>query len=317
MKLANGNLMIGFCEVDMLGRVIRCWSGPEGATELPYLHHIPDEMPSGNVLWLGLEVRSISGYQTPEGEKSHNVVGDVVLELTPDDQVVNQWKILDIRDPHYYKTGFHTGFWDMHFPGAVGGTKDWSHGNSVEYSAVDDSLIVSLCKLDWVVKIDRLTGKLLWRLGENGDFALKGGGEWFSNQHAARLNQDGNIVLFDNGVNKALPRSRVVEYQIDTSSWEAIQVWEFLDDKPYYSPTQGDIDLLSNGNVLISDSARFMDPDLEYWDPKNQKWARVLEVTHTPDPEIVLEVIVKDESEVAPASYSIASSVRVTSLYPE
>ncbi len=59
----------------------------------------------------------------------------------------------------------------MNFP-------DWTHSNDMLYSSDDHNLLLSIRHQNWIVKIEYLdgqgSGKILWRLGEGGDFRLTG-----------------------------------------------------------------------------------------------------------------------------------------------
>jgi arylsulfate sulfotransferase len=66
---------------------------------------------------------------------------------------------------------------------------------------------MSVSEQDWVVKIDykdgKGSGKVLWRLGEGGDFTVKSSvpDPWFSFQHDVRFEAPGSnrLMVFDDG----------------------------------------------------------------------------------------------------------------------
>jgi hypothetical protein len=53
---------------------------------------------------------------------------------------------------------------------------------------------------------------------------------------------------------------------------------------------------------------------LSYLHPENLKFARILEVTHTDAPEVVFELLVRDEE--GGVGYSVHSSERLPRQYP-
>jgi len=67
---------------------------------------------------------------------------------------------------------------------------DWTHGNSIQ-STPDGNLIYSTRHQDWLIKIAYENaagdGRILWRLGKDGDFAAIANDSypWFSHQHDA------------------------------------------------------------------------------------------------------------------------------------
>jgi len=301
--MPNGHLlcisgMMKIIEMDFFDGTIHQWNA--GGLGLDSIHHAVYPLPNGNILVLSTELREIDYSLQGGGTVTNSVVGDVVVEFQPDGTVVNTWKMLDLLDPYYIVDmfSFDEPFWTMTYPYASGGTKDWSHGNSLFYDPTDDTIVVSLAKLDYVVKVSRKTGELVWRFGAFGDFVLAEG-SWPSQQHAAFMPGDGELFLFDNGALKMPSASRAVEYFLDVTPGgnpigKAWQVWEFTDDQPFFSQVFGDVSLLPNGNVLITDSSRLSNPGGPPWDPQNKKFSRVLEVTHTTPPQLVHELVVPD-----------------------
>src|ERR671933_961242 len=85
---------------------------------------------------------------------------------------------------------------------------DYFHVNAVEEDT-DGNLLVSARNTHAIYKLDRATGRILWRLGgKRSDFAM-GRGTRFAWQHDARRLADGTISLFDNeAAPKIGPQSR-------------------------------------------------------------------------------------------------------------
>jgi len=190
----NGNLLY-LCrrgeaiEVNTMGERVRAWAPAELDPSVDFFHHEILEMPSGNFLVLTRENRQSDGYDRGGQQVAYDVLGDVIVEFTPEGVIVNRWSVFDMLDPHRIGPSFHL---------PRGKQLDWTHGNSLFYDEGDDSITVSLRHQDWVIKFDRETGELIWRLGAEGDFSLVGDGEWFFQQHAAKLLDD-RWLLYDNG----------------------------------------------------------------------------------------------------------------------
>jgi len=318
----NGNLLFlagveGAIEIDMMGKQVAHWK----PTEMGILgfHHDIIELPNHNLAAIGVEMKSIE--YTVDGQEepiSHNVVGDLVVEFERNGNLVNVFSTFDFLDPAVYKEDFHSTFWDQFIP-VSGGTKDWTHTNGLVFDPKDDSFILSVRHLDWLVKIDRSSGNLVWLFGEEGDFELEGPGKWLYHPHAPQLLDNGNIMLFDNGnLRPGVPHeklySRAVEYSIDEANMTARQVWEYQGAEPFYSQFVGDADRLPNGNVLISDGGRVLDISKPIQDPSNIKWCRLFEVTD--DSDVVWEAQMKDLSGDV-LGYTSYRAIRVPSLYPE
>jgi hypothetical protein len=91
--------------------------------------------------------------------------------------------------------------------------KDWLHANSVYYwpapqdGSAKGDLIWSSRHQDFVMRVDYQdgtgTGNILWRMGNQGDFALNNVNNdrwpWFSHQHEAGIEANGDLTVFDNG----------------------------------------------------------------------------------------------------------------------
>jgi hypothetical protein len=206
-----------------------------------HLHHDLVPLPDGGYLGIAADDREMY----IDGVGSVSVRGDSVLQLDSDGGLLWQWSAFDHLDT-------------TRFPGplSLGQTMDhqavdWTHANGIQYNEWDDTILLSLRHQSQIILIDHATGDLLWTLGEDGDFELTSG-EWFYNQHAPELLEDGRILIYDNGNERPTeePRhSRGVIYQLDYDSMTANQVWEFHSE--FYTGRLGDIDLLDNGNVLV------------------------------------------------------------------
>jgi hypothetical protein len=144
--------------------------------------------------------------------------------------------------------------------------------------------------------------------------------EWPYHQHAPRLLPNGNLLVFDNGNARATPPlvaledpvrySRAVEYRIDESSLAVEQVWSYGGAAdPWYSFFLGVCERMPRtGNVLVTDGGKQVSPTVR------QGYARVFEVTHAEEPEIVFEFVVRDEATLDALSWNVYRSERLVSL---
>lgn len=334
-RLSNGNLQynyanLGIKEIDMLGNTISDWTSI-GKLDVEFIHHDVVEMPNGHFLTLSSNLKTIGGYPAEvdgdaddDGDnlQEYNVVGDMIVELDPDDDftVVNSWKLFDYLDPMKTGEGFHDPFWDTNYFSKAP-TKDWTHANALQYDAADNSFIVSLRHLDWLVKIDMDTDEQVWRFGPEGDFSLDPG-EWQYHQHAPKMLESGNWLVYDNGNGRdslapgEIPFSRVVEYNIDEANKSAAQIWEYKGEERYYNQYVGDVSRMLNGNTLIIDGGLVADDSQSEYEIDNLKFARIVEITAEDPPRKVYEVLFKDDSAVDPIGYTIYRATRVDSLYP-
>lgn len=135
---------------------------------------------------------------------------------------------------------------------------DYIHVNSV-VEDIDDNFLISCRNTDQIIKINRKTGSIMWRLGgeaaKRSDFTIIGddvnGFTGFSHQHSVFRSRKGDIMMFDNGNLRPNPFSRVVSYKLDEKNMTATKHWEFQPKQEQFSPTMGSVQELFDGNILI------------------------------------------------------------------
>src|SRR5215212_855259 len=130
-------------------------------------------------------------------------------------------------------------------------TFDYFHINSIDVYD-EDHLLVSARNTWTVYKIDRKTGEIVWRLGgKRSDFEM-GEGTRTALQHDARRHEDGTVSVFDNGANLARHDvSRAILLRIDEEEMSATLLSEYASPEGLLSTSQGNAELLSNGNVFV------------------------------------------------------------------
>jgi hypothetical protein len=128
---------------------------------------------------------------------------------------------------------------------------DYFHINSIDVEP-DGNLLLCARNTWSVYKVERESGKLIWRLGgKKGDFEM-GQGTRIAYQHDARRQRDGTITIFDNGAHpKVHDRSRGIVVELDEQKMSAKLVREYTSPKKRLSTSQGNMQLLPNSNVLI------------------------------------------------------------------
>ncbi|MBD0293591.1 MAG: aryl-sulfate sulfotransferase [Flavisolibacter sp.] len=95
-------------------------------------------------------------------------------------------------------------------------TDDYMHINSMFIDPTDGNLICSFRNLDQVVKIQRTTGNILWRLGgANSDFVLTSEQKFYRQHHATLADDNKTLLIFDNGLKGVRDYSRIIEFGLD------------------------------------------------------------------------------------------------------
>ncbi len=333
-RLANGNILTVLgdrfttVEIDMLGNAVRTYyttgrsdAAPAGAIELAVdsAHHDWSETADGNYVFLSSEHRVVADYPTSTSDPTPaeaDVIGDVVVEITPGGDIVDTWSLLDLLDPtRIAYDSFANTFWASVYTD-VESPLDWAHANAVIHDPADDTFIVSTRHQDAVFKFDR-DGNVVWILGPadnwvapHADKVLAGDASFEPNyhQHAPQITPSGTLMVFDNAVHRASPpadplentHSRAVEYAIDEPSLAVSQVWEYRGD---HCRVVGDADVLpETGNVLVTFGSLAPETD-------GEPGARIVEVTRD-DPAVevwMLEVL---------ARRVVYRAERLPSLYP-
>lgn len=204
----------------------------------------------GNSIFISYNstIRDMSAF----GLATDEVVGDsVIQEVTPDGQVVFEWDSWDHIDlADCLASGF------PRFP------SDYAHLNSVDLTP-DGDLIASFRGCAQVLKIDRPSGDVIWRLGGSmSDFEIVGDPfNEFCGQHTALEVSADEVLMFDNGSYCLGDReasfgqfSRIVKYQLDLASGQANFVRDYSLNGTFqeFTRSQGSVQQLANGNWLIS-----------------------------------------------------------------
>ena len=146
-----------------------------------------------------------------------------------------------------------------------GRAMDLLHANTVDFLPRDSKghwkkgdILVSLREMNMIVVLDPKTYKIKWSWGP---------GE-LDKQHDPSMMNNGNLLLFDNGMRRKWSRVIEVAPQDDNKI-----VWTFRGkpDNPFFSNMRGLAQELPNGNILIvsSQEGRVMEVDREmniHWD---------------------------------------------------
>ena len=353
-SLPNGNLLFSqtaaglILEVTRAGEPVRQWhiagkwrdkTPPAGSIEIDVelTHHTINFFPDGHLLLLSAEMREFPDWpdsdSDPEASKgTAKVVGDVILEVSPEGEILNRWPMLDLLDPNRLCYGSCSPYWQRR---GFAESNDWSHTNAVTYDARDDSIIASLRTQDCLIKFDRSSGELKWILGDHGNWQQPwadkllqpvGYVEWQYHQHDCSVTPDGTILCFDNGNFRATPfgekmtdeesYSRVVEFAIDEDALTVEQVWAYGKDPgerlftcyqggAYRLPETGNTFMTFGGTCTIDGQ-----PSSDIGNAFAQ--ARLIEVT--PDKEIVFDMWIDGSAEAEPLPLSSFRAEHVPEL---
>ena len=191
--------------------------------------------------------RDLSGCGGPSSKK---VLDSILQELSPEQGLLfewNSWDHTDCADAQRLPSG------------------DLAHLNSVVVDT-DGDWILSLRYMSQVLKVDRTTGDVIWRLGGlSSDFDfIDDPWDGMCGQHTVARLDNGHLLAFDNGEPCGVgvpdrPQSRVVEYELDEMAMTATVVWSFSREGQY-AEHQGSAQRLDNGNTVIGWGADMNSP---------------------------------------------------------
>ncbi|MFL6072337.1 MAG: arylsulfotransferase family protein [Mycobacteriales bacterium] len=132
---------------------------------------------------------------------------------------------------------------------------DYFHMNSVKPDS-DGHVLISSRHTGTVYRVDMTTGAIEWRLGgKASDFTI-GDAAHFAWQHDAERQPDGTITLFDNDAggpdgSDDATHSRALVLDVDTATHRASLVRAYTSPERVLAPSQGNMQVLPNGNVLV------------------------------------------------------------------
>lgn len=212
--------------------------------EDPLMNHDFEVLPDTTIAytrWDGVPdsfaSRIPGGLPTTEG----NVWGNEIVVINQDKEVTWSWRTHEHLSPY-----------DFPINDLVPDT-DWTHINSIRY--VEDNpfthtsaYLLSIRNSSTVIFIDAINGTVLWHSPEGA----------YSLQHDATYLENGNVLVFDNGLSTKehgyVPASRAIEINplTDEIAWKYEGGESLFEKYLFASSIAGGTERLSNGNTLIT-----------------------------------------------------------------
>jgi hypothetical protein len=136
-------------------------------------------------------------------------------------------------------------------PKNKGSEWEYFHANAVDLDS-DGNFLVSARNTSTIYKIDRRTGKIIWRLGGKKSTFKLGAGVKFAWQHSIRAQPDGTYKVYDNEAAPPVRKnSRVLTIKLDLQAKTATLVSAFKHPRNLLSSSQGNVEGLPNGNSFV------------------------------------------------------------------
>ncbi len=227
------------------------------------LHHEIIKMDvQGLNRYMGIVNRTVRAlkYVTVSEDSSWNYYinwrGDDILEFDENGDVVWSWSTFDHFSMEDYSPPKLTGV-------GSGGTTDWTHSNAIYFDSSESAIYFSSRNISRITKIDYPSGEVIWMMGDSlasGDVTV-GTDIGFSYQHSIKKLENGNLMMFDNGIltyrdgeYSFNERSRGLEIAVTStdSGYTAEVVWQYVLPSNMYGKIMGDCDRLPNGNTMMT-----------------------------------------------------------------
>lgn len=207
-------------------------------------------LPNGNYALLGIEhsTMNLSKYfifkkNGTQGLENAMVNSGVIQELTPAKKVVFEWHSKEHYQFDDIDTAYVNNLYDI----------DWTHFNALEFD-YDGNYLVSSKHFNEITKVNRSTGKIMWRLGGNrNEFGFINDTLKFLGQHNIRRLPNKFITLFDNGSNRGKFHPETAkEYRLDEFHKAITLIWSHVNDPSQYSKGYGSVQRQTAKNTLVS-----------------------------------------------------------------
>ncbi|RPE12814.1 hypothetical protein EGT74_04525 [Chitinophaga lutea] len=169
-------------------------------------HHDVLPGPGGNIVMLNT-VEKQYDLRAKGGGVADTVKGDGILVLDRKGRKVWEWTVFGALNP-------------LDDDDIVNTRKDWMHANSLSFDK-DGNYLVSFYNNGQVWKLDARTGAVIWKFGRLGDFSFPDSAA-FDMGHAVHLNDEGDLMLFDNGVSRK--QSQTLAFRLNEKARTAIPV---------------------------------------------------------------------------------------------
>ena len=221
-------------EIDLTGKVL--WrldldKNPQAAVHL--IHH-DIRMDDRKHLYTLYRPQKIIHMEEIGGTGIDTLVGDGIVVMDTTGKELWKWSIWDHwdirKDPYMLRFAY-----------------DRFHANALNFDT-DGNFLMSLAIEDQIWKINRKTGAVMWKLGKGGDFSMDSSC-YFSFQHDVHIEKNGDLMLFDNDINRS--RSRVLSFALDTVNKVATNKLNIPLPPARFTSRMGSAYVLPNGKLLV------------------------------------------------------------------
>ncbi len=136
--------------------------------------------------------------------------------------------------------------------------QDYIHMNSMFLDPTDSNLICSMRHQDQIIKINRQTGAIMWRLGGlNSDFALTTDQQFLYQHNATLTDNNQTLLVFDNGDINARPYTRICEFHLDVPN-KKVTSFKFFNIPEPFTQLTGSVQKIGDEYFIGGGTAQYM-----------------------------------------------------------
>jgi hypothetical protein len=232
-RRANGEIVLldgvlGLTSFRIDGTLVDQLAQADATTPYRRIHHDVVATPANTLLFIADDTATITDTL---------VTGEAIWEWDPaTGEVEKKFSAFDHLD---WKT----------LRGPRSTTGNWLHGNGISFGP-RGNVVMSLRNADYVISIAPDFGSVEWTLGGPAGTLGIAPEDRFYGQHFVSEPVEGRVLVFDNGVERAPPYTRVVEYEVDTDADTVTKAWEYRHVPDIYAALVGSARRLDGGTTV-------------------------------------------------------------------
>ena len=219
-------------EMNLAGKILRHLKVGTGDMD-KLVHHEVRFDNAGNIYALTFTKKPFD-LSPAGGSKKDTVHGDGIVVFNKSGKKIWEWSILDHLDL-------------VNYPNILKAKKDLVHGNAL-FRDKDGNFIISFRDISQFWKVAYPGGKVLWKIGEKGDFKIDTA-DTFSGQHSVHINEYGQLMMLDNGAKSKI--SSAMAFTIDTLNKRIVKQFRVPLAKEYFTATKGNAALFDHNKILF------------------------------------------------------------------
>jgi len=233
-------------EVNLRGEYVKHFKVGQGDMD-KMVHHEVRKDADGNIYTITFD-HKVFDLSAVGGGPADTVKADGIVIFNPEGKKIWEWSALDHLDV-------------LHYPTILKDKDDLVHGNAL-YDDGNGYFLMSFRDLNQIWKIDKKTGDVVWKFGQDGDFTMQEDDLFFA-QHYAHMNRRGELMILDNGIKRK--QSRALSFKLDESARRYRRTLEVKYPSAIFSSVKGNSALFGENSVLtcLTDPRLFLLSDYD------------------------------------------------------